>query len=285
MRILTKIIQFINRGIFLRNRDNAPFLSGDSFAKLTEYYVYGKQKNKSVDLAKLRNSKSLFVPGDKLAEFLRVYRNSIFAKVMIIGNSDENIDTQLDLPKSLKLVLCQNSTISDDKKIFTLPIGLENRRLARSGNPRLYKLNSSAHRHIKVYVPPMSPTNPIRVSTLSEIKSRQQNIFVVDESYTGVKSYLKEVTKYQFILCLEGNGYENHRIWESLYLGVFPVVFETEWSKTLKYLELPILYIKRLDEITDESLASFADLNKHFSPKKKEELWIPFWDKLVQSKL
>jgi hypothetical protein len=285
MRFLTKIIQVINRGIFLRNRDNSPFLSGDSFAKLAEYYVYGKQKNKSVDLAKLRDAKSLFVPGDKLAEFLRVYKDSIFAKVMIIGNSDENFDTHLDFPKSLKMILCQNSTISDDKKIFTLPIGLENRRLARSGNPRLYKIKSSAKRYNKVYVPPMSPTNPVRISTLNEIKSQQHNIFVVDESYKGVKSYLKEVTKYQFILCLEGNGYENHRIWESLYLGVFPVVFETEWSKTLKYLELPILYIKSIDEITDASLASFANLNNDFSPKKKEELWMPFWDKLVQSKL
>ena len=285
MRFLTKIIRVINRGIFLRNRDNSPFLSGDSFAKLVEYYVYGKQKNKSVDLAKLRDAKTLFVPGDKISEFLKVYKDNIFARVMIIGNSDENFDTPLELPKCLKLVLCQNSTISDDKKIFTLPIGLENRRLAKSGNPSLYNLRSSAKRHIKIYVPPMSPTNPIRALTVSKIKSLNQDIFVVDESYRGVKSYLNEVAKYQFVLCLEGNGYDNHRIWESLYLGVFPVVFETEWSKTLNYLQLPILYIKSIDEITDALLASFTQLHQDFSINKKEQLWIPFWDKLIQSKL
>lgn len=285
MRVLTKAVQIINREIFLRNRVNSPFLSGDSFAKLTEYHVYGKRKKKSVDLVKLSRSKSLFVPGDKLEEFLNNYRNSVNAKVLIIGNSDENIDKQLDLPKSLELVLCQNSTISDDKMIFTLPIGLENRRLARSGNPRFYNLNKPVEKQIKVYVPPMSPTNPIRSSTLSEIKLLEQSIFVIDESYKDIRSYLREVTKFQFILCLEGNGYENHRIWESLYLGVFPIVFETEWSKTLKYLDLPVLYIKSISDVTDSLLSSFVDLHKDFSPKKKEELWIPFWEKLIQSKL
>ena len=38
---------------------------------------------------------------------------------------------------------------------------------------------------------------------------------------------LAELSAYRFCFCIRGNGLDTHRFWESLYLGVIPVVLQT----------------------------------------------------------
>lgn len=283
LRIFHKFLRFLKRKIFLVLTDNSPFLSGDSFARIADYRVFGRSKGSRLDLLKLKKARSLFIPGDKFREFLDEYFSYITARVIIVGNSDENFDEPLNLPSSVSLCLIQNSTISDGKTIFTLPIGLENRRLGRAGNPNLYSSDVVSNRMSKVYVPPMSPTNPIRKIVLSQILEAESNLFELDLEYVEIHRYIEKVRNYQFILCLEGNGYENHRIWEALYLGIYPVVLETPWSKSLKYLGLPILFISDISEITEECLKEFSRSHSNFRPSAFECLWTPFWEKWIHS--
>jgi hypothetical protein len=87
------------------------------------------------------------------------------------------------------------------------------------------------------------------------------------------------------LLCLEGNGFENHRIWESLYLGIFPVMLKSDWSLSLDYLKLPILLVDEISEITKELLQKFWQTNLDFNPKTKSELWMEYWEDLIASHL
>lgn len=278
-----KFLRFLKRNIFLVFTDNSPFLSGDSFARLADYRVYGRSKGSKIDLLKIKGARSLFIPGDKFREFLDEYFDHITARVLIVGNSDENFDESINLPASVSLCLIQNSTISDGKTIFTLPIGLENRSLGRAGNPYLYSSGVHSNPLIRVFVPPMSPTNPIRKTVLSQIQETGSELFEIDSQYVEIQRYIEKVRQYQFILCLEGNGYENHRIWEALYLGIYPVVLETPWSKSLKYLGLPILFISDISEITEQGLKEFSQTHSNFRPNAVECLWTPFWDKWIHS--
>lgn len=282
IRMFHRILRHIRRKFILFLLDNSPFLSGDSFAKLVDYRVYGRSKKSEIDLIRLRNARSLFIPGDQFRPFLAEYYGEVNARVLIIGNSDENFDETIKLPDSVTLCLIQNSTISDGKRIFTLPIGLENRRLGRAGNPNLYKERNVIAK-LKVYVPPMSPTNPVRTKVLSHLQTHPSSCFEIDSKYVEIHKYIENVRKYKFILCLEGNGYENHRIWEALYLGVFPVVLETAWSDSLRYLGLPILFIREISEVTEQKLSEFCRLHEGFRAKEMETLWIPFWKKWVGS--
>lgn len=278
-----KLLRVLRRNFFLAFADNSPFLSGDSFAKLTDYQVYGRSKRSYLNLVKLKNARSLFIPGDKFRDFLSENSCHINARVLIVGNSDENFDDFVSLPSCVSLCLIQNSTISDGKRIFTLPIGLENRKLGRAGNPSLYKSDSSINPINKVYVPPMSPTNPIREKILRELETVSSDCFEVDSNYVEIRHYIEKVRRYKFILCLEGNGYENHRIWEALYLGVYPVVLETNWSRSLDYLGLPILFINEIGEITEQKLREFAQVHSNFQPTEKDCLWMPFWEQWISS--
>jgi hypothetical protein len=185
-----------------------------------------------------------------------------------------------DLPDQIKLWLCQNNAMPERDNLFTLPIGIENMRLGRLGLPKWYRLGGENSIQEKILVPPMSPTNPSRFIAVEQAKANPK-LFDVFTNYLLENEYFDLTRKYKFILCCEGNGFENHRIWETLYQDSFPVMVRTPWSISLAYLNLPILFVDSLDEITDETLANFARANVEFRAKDCSQLWTPFWNKLI----
>ena len=270
----------MNQSIF-RFKNNSPFISGDSIASLCDYVAYGRKKIDRLDLDKIRAAKSIFIYGEKFTEFLELAGEHVNARTLVTGNSDQNFIEPVDLPSSVSLWLCQNNAISNLKEVRTLPIGIENLRLGRSGLPKYFKPHRETASINRVLVPPMSPTNTLRVPTIFEAMKRS-DIFEVRRTYLAEREYFSMTRDFRFIFCCEGNGFENHRIWETLYQGSFPVMFNSLWSNSLKYLRLPILYIDSLDEINTNLLQEFADKNSNFTPNMLETLWIPYWKKIIQ---
>jgi hypothetical protein len=88
---------------------------------------------------------------------------------------------------------------------------------------------------------------------------------------------------YRFIFCCEGNGFDSHRIWEVLYQNSFPVMLETPWSTSLKWLNLSILFVKNLEELNTDLLAQFLSANQNFRASNTEQLWVGFWRSLIRS--
>ena len=268
--------------ILLHRKTNAPFLSGDSFASLADYYAYGKNGTKCINRRKLKAAKVIFVNGHNLARLLSENFNDIHANVIICGNSDENFDHQVNFPKSIKLWLCQNNSIPNSEVKITIPIGLENMRLARAGLPRNYVLENSNSVTNKVLMPPMWPTNPNRYQAVYEAL-QHKDIFDVYREYIPSEQYVELFGKYKFIFCCEGNGYENHRVWESLYRNSYPIMLDTPWAQTLMDLNLPILLVSKLSHINKELLNAHLIKWKKFDPKNCPSLWIPYWKNLVSA--
>lgn len=231
---------------------------------------------------KLKKAKSIYVRSDFLLEFLADWGKFVKAKVLVSGGSDTNFNESLSLPPSVQLLLLQNSSISNNAIIKTLPIGLEDLHLGRSGLKKYHKHTDAVTNVRKIWVPPMSNTNPIRRPMIIECMNRPE-IFDISIGLMHEEEYYRMSKNYRFILCLEGNGYENHRIWETLYQGSFPVLLKTRWSKSLEYLNLPLLLIDSIGEVSTEVLDEFYIINKGFSAKDKENLWIPYWQRLVLS--
>ena len=267
--------------LLFRFKTNSPFISGDSIASLCDYVGYGRNKSKRLELDKIRAAKSIFIPGDKFIEFLGVAGEHINARTLVTGNSDQNFTEPVELPSSVSLWLCQNNGISNSEKVRTLPIGIENLRLGRSGLAKYFKPHRDTASINRVLVPPMSPTNSIRLTTIFEATKRP-DVFEVRRTLLAEREYFSMTRDFRFIFCCEGNGFENHRIWETLYQGSFPVMFNSSWSNSLKYLRLPILYIDSLDEINTDLLQEFADKNSNFMPNTLETLWIPYWRRIIQ---
>ena len=267
-----------------KGRTSSPYISGDAIAELVDYAPLGKNGElKHVDLDRLSLAKSIFVPAHLLLDFIECYGGYIKASTMVTGNSDENFTQLPDLPESVRVWIGQNLAIdsspSSKVELHTLPIGLENLALGRSGFPRYFRRSLPEIRN-KVFVPPMSPTNPIRKIVLEHIKTTSGSFDVFTE-YLLPKSYFTLASRYRFVLCLEGNGFENHRVWETLYRNGFPVMFRSPWSLSLQPLSLPIFYIDNLDECSIEALVEFEVRNQHFQAETQANLWTSYWSKLI----
>ena len=66
------------------------------------------------------------------------------------------------------------------------------------------------------------------------------------------ESFLNELKSHKFILCPEGVGPDTHRIWESLYLGVIPIVKNKVFSQY--YKDLPVCFVDNWSDISEEFL-------------------------------
>jgi hypothetical protein len=247
---------------------------------MTDYRAFGIRGNKKIRKSKLRRAKSIFVVSHKFDELISKYGEIISAETIVTGNSDFNFKENINLPKSVKLCLLQNSAISEGKKIVTLPIGIENISGGRSGFKKYYSLNTVERIENRILLPPMSDTNPVRFEVL-DFALKSPDIFDVHRQYLREDEYFKLSRKYRYIFACEGNGFENHRIWEALYQNSFPIVLETNWSNSLKILGLPILFVKELENLSEELLYKFSEENKGFDSKDYEVLWAPFWKKTI----
>ena len=270
--------------LYYFKRTNFPYLSGDSFAKSTDFIVSEKEIKKGLNLKKLSRANSIFVVSHIFEEFLSKYGEFVTAKTLITGNSDFNFNKSYRLPNSITLWLCQNNGMSENLIITTLPIGLQNLSYARSGRKKFHKPQDHFEITNRVLVPPMSLTNPIRMKIIDEAL-RRSDLFDVRIEYLPEKHYFELTRRYRFIFVCEGSGFENHRIWECLYQNTFPILIKSSWSISLEKLRLPILLIDSLDQLTLDVLSEFERKNYSFDSRNTEILWMPFWQRSISSGL
>lgn len=261
-----------------RSATNAPFISPDSIAEQTDYLLFGKNGREKLNVNKLVAANSIYVRGDQLEDLFDLSeRFELRARVLVTGNSDRNFYSKIDLPPNFQAWYCQNSAVrSDDSNIYTLPLGIENIRLGRLGFPKYFSGHSPIAEVKRICVPPMSPTNSVRYDTVKFARNFPE-LFDVYSHYLVEKDYFILTRSYRFILCCEGNGFENHRIWETLYQGSFPILVRSPWSVSLEYLELPILFVNSLDELSVELLEQHAEAYVTFVPENLPQLWTPYW--------
>lgn len=69
----------------------------------------------------------------------------------------------------------------------------------------------------------------------------------------------REMIKYRYVLSPFGNGYDCHRVWESLLLGCVPIVC-TNGEREYKRLweGLPVLCVDRWSDVTERVLSDFS---------------------------
>ena len=293
-------IKIVLARVIFSASNSSPYISGDLFSSLVDYAPWNSRRKNlitalktlflrshneyvpQINVKRLKKAKTIFVPSHALATFVDTYGDSITARTIVCGNSDFNFTTVPALPPKVKKCLLQNSSISDNNKIFTLPIGLENLRLGRSGFTRFHKNENKHSIFNKILIPPMSPTNKERFNLLiwglenSEIADVHTTLLPQDK-------YFKLAKKYKFIFCSEGNGSDSHRVWETLYQGSFPVMLKTSWSTSLSQMEFPIVYVESYSEITIELLKNFQKAHASYDPKKCEWLWVNAWREFINN--
>jgi hypothetical protein len=193
---------------------------------------------------------------DSFVKFILPHLDIRLNFVLYLHNSDHMLDKLHIDPllnaKHIEKVYSQNISIYSPNKIKLLPIGIANSMWNHGDISSLYNTINKTYYLKKargIYINMNPTTYPYRYTVLNELKNRvgEFDIVTVSKPYN---EYLQELSTHRFCLCVRGNGISCHREWESLYLGVIPVIVNNKYTnidayvKYLKDLNLPFFEIK-----------------------------------------
>ena len=80
---------------------------------------------------------------------------------------------------------------------------------------------------------------------------------IIKEPNLPLNIYQEDLSKYSFVLCPWGNGYDTNRLWEALYSGCIVVTKKHHTFSNLK--GLPILLVDSYEDINMELLIAFKE--------------------------
>jgi len=266
-------------------RTSSPFLSGDAFANLADVVVYAPRFwRKEPSWGEIRNAKVIFCRSDLLQTFLTENSGKIFPRVIIAGNSDYEFRLPLNhIPSSTSTILLQNSFISDNEKIFTIPIGIENFRFGVNGHPRLFRFDSKLKKNNKVLIGPFSDTHSDRRKVL-DLFTNEYGPWDVVTSRLSPKKLAKVSSCYGFVAAVRGNGVDTHRLWETLYRGSIPIVEENAWSQSIKEFGFPVTLVEKITPEVLRAQRWMDEVIPLLQPELISMLWMPFWEDFVAVK-
>jgi hypothetical protein len=276
-RIAIKYRQFI-----YRNRSSEPYLSGDAFANLADL-VISSERDLQVFSTLSSIPRVTFCRSDLVTQLENKNFNHSQDRILIAGNGDFDFTDSSLLPRNIfQTFYLQNSSMSDNKTIFTLPIGVENLSLGINGlTKNLHSTRNWKSRSANVMVGPFSPTHKARGELLAQAHSNKDT-FKIMESLISPQKFALLMMRFRYVACPRGNGLDTHRFWEALYRGSVPIVKRDEWSKSLKVLDIPFIEVDDWDQVP-EAIRSFDENFLGFEPQKVESLWINYWKKRLST--
>ena len=193
--------------------------------------------------------------------------DSTFEYIIYLHNSDHTFDdsyNKLLKYNNIKFVYAQNPNCIPENdsegncKVKFLPIGLANSMWPHGNMIEFYDIVRSVYMFDKtksIYININPKTYPYRQVILNKLNEYNCEL----SGSTPYKDYLIELSQYYFCLCVRGNGIDTHRFWESLYLGVIPVIINNNETNCKNYIN----YLNTLDipfyEVTNVELFQNKD--------------------------
>jgi hypothetical protein len=261
-----------------------PYLSGDGFRQLANH-IYDDH-NRNLQSGKVNAGDTIFVATHYLKDFFKNIDPQINCKYKLIThNSDDNVDEDLILLATDKIEVwfAQNLSCSH-YKVVPLPIGLENLHHYHRGRVdyfnKLLKLNIAAKKNKMVFGFNIQ-TNPLERTAAYHFAVNYENAVELPENLNQI-DYLQTLMLYKFVLSPPGNGLDAHRTWESMYLGVIPIVKDSAAMRSFESLGLPLWVVNDWNELllADETFlsAKYEQLKSRFNAPA---LFIDYWRQTI----
>jgi hypothetical protein len=269
-----------SRQLRFKNKANFPYLSGDGFASLANLKI---EKNSDLEIySKLQKvPRVVYVRSDLVEQLLDIKKISVEEHILLAGNSDFNFKSIAIFTQSIfSRFYLQNSFVSNNINIFTLPIGIENLSKGINGIPSNLNNNTSwEEKNSNVMVGPFSPTHVERLNLLDQICHKNSMVSMYD-AFISPKKFAKLMNQHRYVLCPQGNGIDTHRFWEALYRGCVPIILKSEWSLSLDYLNIPMIQLEKWQDFEFE-VEKFGESFPGFDPSDLSFLWIDYWQKML----
>ena len=181
------------------------------------------------NLLEITDGDTIYCKTDYIDELFYYIKSSDFKNLKLITH-------QADIPISKRLVkkLPKNFTIwfainknTESINLKSIPIGLagnfseKNLHIKDYKNLQIPNFDLEAKEQ-KIYVNFQRNTNAIERNKAIEVLKEYENA-IFSEPNLSKNDYKLNLQKFAFVLCPWGNGFDTHRIWESLYSGSIPI--------------------------------------------------------------
>ena len=228
-------------------------------------------------------------------DYISNYKNNKI-NILITHNSDYHVtNTVVKNAPKFDYWFAQNKD-TDNNKIISIPIGLENIKLRKSlkSNNSLFssEVNGALHKSLLidkinsydikknklVYLNFNVNTYPTeRQYVMNKFKNEN---WVTYTNNLSIEQFYFDFAQHKFIFSPRGNGIDCHRTWEALYLGVIPIVKKSIHMN--EFADLPILFLDEWDEINEEILHNFYEQVK-CKLYNLDKLKISYWEKIINN--
>lgn len=270
----------------MSNFDNNNVLNGYNFARLSNHiFAENLTENGSVKTIKYGIKVSDISEGDiifcktdfilELFEEIKIFPEWYNLKI-ITHESDYEINKTLfdKKPKCVAKWFAINVN-HEHENLAPIPLGLANAHC--SITLKIDNIKKDISRKEKLlYINHRVQTNLSKRKYLYDFFNTNEWC-TVDQPNLTLEQFSENISKHHYILCPVGNGIDTHRLWESLYSDVIPVVEKHINYKNMQ--ELPILFVDSFREITKEFLQNNLNI---FTSKNAEQLDIGWWKKYIQ---
>lgn len=224
-------------------------------------YQTSKHKNIHTITSEWDNPPIIFCYSHRLHDFsskLDFFKNKF---TLLTHNSDENITEQyqllLDHDKIIKMY--SQNIMTNHPKLHLLPIGLANSMWPHGNcNTIINIINKKKKKEKEVYFFFNIGTNVIK---RMECKIALEKKGLVFGSNIDHQSYLEYLAEHKFVICPDGNGIDSHRIWESFYLGVIPILLRNDFTTQLEKL-YPCVVLDSWDDFEQSIYSKYEEFSK-----------------------
>lgn len=233
-----------------------------------------------------------FNPNKDIEKYFSIINKKPFTYSIICGKTDRSLDKNLNIPKNIKKIYCNNIDYPHDVIKF-LPMGRDFR-----ARDCFHKNNKPRKRDILVYGNFSLNTSWIRkaihlfvkdnpIYTLENIGLRggggeKRSWFMSNDKF------FQRLRRSKFVMCPRGTAPDSFRFYDTLYCGAIPIVIKDPMYDQFDHSELPILFLdhqKDYQKITKNFLnEQYNILSKKIKPYYKT-LDFNYWIEKIKSEL
>lgn len=216
--------------------------------------------------------------------------------IFITGNSDYCITDEIVAiaPKNIKVWFCQNK-LSNNPLLRPIPIGVENSiACSREGHGHVWPHAAEKHdvlsqehniKPSKLMYANFNINTNYHHRKLVKLTCEKSDIVTWQDPVLNYSNFVKDILDHEAVVCAQGNGPgDNHRIYETLYIGRIPITFEKKMYEKLHH-NFPVIFIDNVEKLKNEEyIISELDRVKT-SNYKTEMLDCQWWIEQIKNKV
>ena len=262
-----------------------PLTSGDTFRKYADHIF---DETKTINPKKVKNNDVVFLCTHFKETYFKEYHNKINAKyILITHNSDlpiENDDLRY-MDEKIKHWFAMKLNVKMNENISPLPAGLENLRYLHNGIVKnfikTYKREKQFEKNNKILCSFKEGTNKAERVPLLNIAKKNKSIDI--KNFSNNLEYLSELASYKYNLCPDGNYFESHRLWETLFFENIPILKKNTVNINFVNLGIPLVLLEDWEELNEKNIETYLEskiLNKFEDPRKF--IFFDFWKDRIE---